>query len=72
MKALGSGSAPVLLSGSGLRLWHAKRKRLQGNRVKFTQKVNLTLRFPHISSCEIKRLVGQAVEEGARMGHASR
>ncbi|GAO97368.1 hypothetical protein PSA5_31635, partial [Pseudomonas syringae pv. actinidiae] len=28
---------------------------------------NLTLRFPHISSCEIKRLVGQAVEEGARM-----
>ncbi|MGD3727160.1 RebB family R body protein [Xanthomonas citri pv. citri] len=30
------------------------------------------LRFPHISSCEIKRLVGQAVEEGARMGHASR
>ncbi|ARR12128.1 hypothetical protein B7L66_07585 [Xanthomonas citri pv. citri] len=32
----------------------------------------LLLRFPHISSCEIKRLVGQAVEEGARMGHASR
>ncbi|CEF23516.1 phage holin family protein [Xanthomonas citri] len=32
----------------------------------------LVLRFPHISSCEIKRLVGQAVEEGARMGHASR
>ncbi|CEE80499.1 transposase [Xanthomonas citri pv. citri] len=41
-------------------------------RVKFTQKINLTLRFPHISSCEIKRLMGQAVEEGARMGHASR
>ncbi|WP_256723261.1 SgcJ/EcaC family oxidoreductase, partial [Xanthomonas oryzae] len=26
----------------------------------------LTLRFPHISSCEIKHLVGHAVEEGAR------
>ncbi|MEJ7905752.1 hypothetical protein WKG43_19405, partial [Xanthomonas oryzae pv. oryzae] len=26
------------------------------------------LRFPHISSCEIKHLVGHAVEEGARMG----
>ncbi|WP_431793542.1 hypothetical protein [Xanthomonas oryzae] len=32
----------------------------------------LKLRFPHISSCEIKHLVGHAVEEGARMGHASR
>ncbi|RBJ70377.1 hypothetical protein, partial [Xanthomonas oryzae] len=29
----------------------------------------LKLRFPHISSCEIKHLVGHAVEEGARMGH---
>ncbi|UXV96133.1 hypothetical protein [Xanthomonas oryzae] len=31
-----------------------------------------TLRFPHISSCEIKHLLHQGVEEGARMGHASR
>ncbi|WP_164994161.1 hypothetical protein [Xanthomonas oryzae] len=30
------------------------------------------LRFPHISSCEIKHLLHQGVEEGARMGHASR
>ncbi|OLI32149.1 transposase, partial [Xanthomonas oryzae pv. oryzae] len=32
----------------------------------------LKLRFPHISSCEIKHLLHQGVEEGARMGHASR
>ncbi|KPN05602.1 transposase, partial [Xanthomonas arboricola pv. pruni] len=30
------------------------------------------LMFPHISSCKIKHLMGQDVEEGARMGHASR
>ncbi|WP_236613656.1 hypothetical protein, partial [Xanthomonas arboricola] len=30
------------------------------------------LRFPHISSCKIKHLMGEDVEEGARMGHASR
>ncbi|OLG98157.1 hypothetical protein DXO012_14405, partial [Xanthomonas oryzae pv. oryzae] len=30
-------------------------------------KLELTLRFPHISSCEINHLVGHAVEEGARM-----
>ncbi|MDI9069643.1 hypothetical protein [Xanthomonas oryzae] len=33
---------------------------------------NQILRFPHISSCEIKHLLHQGVEEGARMGHASR
>ncbi|KOB00551.1 transposase, partial [Xanthomonas arboricola] len=27
--------------------------------------MNLTLRFPHISSCKIKHLMGQDVEEGA-------
>ncbi|WP_204375116.1 hypothetical protein, partial [Xanthomonas arboricola] len=42
------------------------------NGVSFTAEVNLTLRFPHISSCKIKHLMGQDVEEGARMGHASR
>ncbi|WIX06641.1 hypothetical protein [Xanthomonas oryzae] len=36
------------------------------------KKVNLTLRFPHISSFQIKHLLRQDVEEGARMGHASR
>ncbi|WP_256724774.1 hypothetical protein [Xanthomonas oryzae] len=40
---------------------------------KFTEEQMVRiLRFPHISSCEIKHLVGHAVEEGARMGHASR
>lgn len=36
------------------------------------QELDLTLRFPHISSCEIRYLVRRDVEEGARMGHASR
>lgn len=41
---------------------------------KLSQAINLylTLMFPHISSCKIKHLMGQDVEEGARMGHASR
>lgn len=40
---------------------------------KFTEEQMVRiLRLPHISSCEIKHLVGQAVEEGARMVHASR
>ncbi|AJQ85965.1 hypothetical protein ACU16_20515 [Xanthomonas oryzae pv. oryzicola] len=46
------------------------------NRVQLRQiqpgKPNQNLRFPHISSCEIKHLLHQGVEEGTRMGHASR
>ncbi|MCL1570823.1 hemagglutinin repeat-containing protein [Xanthomonas nasturtii] len=36
------------------------------------QERDQVLRYPHISSCKIKHLVCQDVEESARMGHASR
>jgi hypothetical protein len=41
-------------------------------RVGFTQQVNLTLRFPHISSCQINHLRHDRLEESARMAQSSR
>ncbi|AAW73381.1 hypothetical protein CDO11_00270 [Xanthomonas oryzae pv. oryzae] len=48
------------------------RWRIERDYQELKSELGLHLRFPHISSCEIKHLLHQGVEEGARMGHASR